>query len=87
MDLQARNVIIDVHGHCRITNFGMATHVDYDCEGRNVQIGSMLSSISLYTPPELRSPGELFNHTVDIWALGVLLSELLVGTVRSAVSL
>lgn len=79
MDLHPRNIIIDVHGHCRIAHFdrACAAHVTSGPQG------APLRKVSVYTPPESRYSGiHKVSYATDIWAMGVLLLELVAGEVR-----
>lgn len=77
MDLHPRNIIIDVHGHCRIAHFDVAT------QAGDPRLPSISMPESIYTPPELRQrEGHEASFAVDMWGLGVLLAELVVGQVR-----
>ena len=74
-DLKPQNVIIDRQGDARIMDFGIAqTHTTKGLTEPGVMIGT----------PEYMSPeqavGEVIDQRSDIYSLGVLLFELLTGT-------
>jgi tetratricopeptide (TPR) repeat protein len=71
-DLKPGNVLIDENGHVRITDFGIA--VTRTEGGRHALVGTP----GYMAPEQLRLDGELSERT-DIYALGVLLYELVVG--------
>ena len=71
-DLKPANVLIDEGGLVRITDFGIA--VPRDKTGRDTIIGT-----PAYMAPEQFAPGRPLSERTDIYALGVLLYELLVG--------
>lgn len=78
MDLHPRNIIIDVHGHCRIAHFDRArtAHVTSGLQGVPPR------EVSVYTPPESRSVNtHKVSYATDIWGMGVLLLELAAGEV------
>jgi tetratricopeptide (TPR) repeat protein len=71
-DLKPGNVLMDENGHVRITDFGIAVT-------RTEGVRHTLVGTPAYMAPEqLRPDGELSERT-DIYALGVLLYELVVG--------
>lgn len=70
-DLKPANVLIDDEGLVRITDFGIAiprTDVDHHMTGTPG-----------YMAPEQRVPGTTLSEQTDIYALGLVLYELLVG--------
>jgi tetratricopeptide (TPR) repeat protein len=71
-DLKPANVLIDNDGQVRITDFGIA--VPRGEAGRNTLIGT-----PAYMAPEQRIPGAELSERTDIYALGLVLYELLVG--------
>jgi serine/threonine protein kinase len=80
-DLKASNVMRDTRGVVRLMDFGIAK-----IEGRHEGSGEQLTSAGLVMgTPEYMSPeqclGETLDHRSDIYALGILLYELLAGTV------
>ncbi len=70
-DLKVENVLIDGHGHVRLTDFGLAGRDADGCMDR--------SGTPLYQAPEVLR-GERHGRQVDWWALGVLAYFLLAGS-------
>jgi tetratricopeptide (TPR) repeat protein len=71
-DLKPANVLIDEDGLVRITDFGIAiTRAD---AGLHMQTGT-----PRYMAPEQRTEGTLLSEQTDVYALGLVLYELLVG--------
>jgi tetratricopeptide (TPR) repeat protein len=71
-DLKPANVLIDDGGRVRITDFGIAIfRADADLH--------MLTGTPGYMAPEQRTPGATLSERTDIYALGLVLYELLVG--------
>ena len=84
-DLKARNVMIANTGEAKIVDFGLARRLragdattDTQTEAR-LDSGGGISGTPAYMAPETLR-GEKADHRSDIWALGVLLHEMVVGT-------
>jgi tetratricopeptide (TPR) repeat protein len=71
-DLKPGNVLIDNHGQVRITDFGIAI-----TQGQ--PISHSLTGTPAYMAPEQRAIGSTLSPQTDIYALGLVLYELLVG--------
>ena len=71
-DLKPANVLIDDYGIVRITDFGIA--VTTTAGGRYT-----VSGTPAYMAPEQRTPGAALSERTDIYSLGLVLYELLVG--------
>jgi tetratricopeptide (TPR) repeat protein len=72
-DLKPANVLIDDHGAVRITDFGIAI-TRTEAVGR-----SALTGTPAYMAPEQRTFGATLSEQTDLYALGLLLYELLIG--------
>jgi serine/threonine protein kinase len=72
-DLKPENILLDTLGHIRLVDYGYARTVSDD--GR---CGSFCGS-PYYLAPELLSKGFYDGRTADVWSLGVLIYEMLVG--------
>ena len=71
-DLKPGNVLIDNHGQVRITDFGIAIwHAQ--------PVSHSLTGTPAYMAPEQRTLGATLSPQTDIYALGLVLYELLVG--------
>lgn len=72
-DLKPQNILLDVQGKAKLCDFGFA---------RNMSTGTyVLTSIKgtpLYMAPELIDERP-YDHTADLWSLGCIIYELLVG--------
>jgi len=71
-DLKPANILIDAHGSVRISDFGIA--VLRDQRGPNTGVGT-----PGYMAPEQLTSGGAVSERTDIYALGLVLYELLVG--------
>jgi RAC serine/threonine-protein kinase len=74
-DLKLENILLDSDGHIKITDFGLVK------EG----IGTDETTSTFCGTPEYLAPEvleeEYYGRSVDWWALGVVMYELLVGKV------
>jgi tetratricopeptide (TPR) repeat protein len=71
-DLKPGNVLIDNHGQVRITDFGIAIL-------QAEPVSHSLTGTPAYMAPEQRTIGATLSPQTDIYALGLVLYELLVG--------
>ncbi len=74
-DLKPANILIDERDRPRITDFGLARHIDGS--GRLTQSGAILGTPS-YMPPE-QTEGGHGSPAGDVYALGAILYELTTG--------
>ena len=74
-DIKPENILVGIHGEVKISDFGWSVHAPNN--RRNTMCGTLD-----YLPPEMLNPGSsdnFYNQKVDLWSLGVLMYEFLVG--------
>lgn len=74
-DIKPENILVGIHGEIKISDFGWSVHAP---NGRRQTMCGTLD----YLPPEMIKPGSsdnFYNEKVDLWSLGVLTYEFLVG--------
>jgi mitogen-activated protein kinase kinase kinase len=76
-DLKADNILLDVDGTCKISDFGISKKTD-DIYG-NDATNSMQGSVFWMAPEVVRSQGQGYSAKVDIWSLGCVVLEMFAG--------
>lgn len=74
-DIKPENILVGIHGEIKISDFGWSVHAP------NNRRKTMCGTLD-YLPPEMILPGQsvnYYNEKVDLWSLGVLMYEFLVG--------
>jgi aurora kinase len=74
-DIKPENILVGIHGEIKISDFGWSVHAPNN--RRNTLCGTLD-----YLPPEMIKSGSKdnwYNEKVDLWSLGVLMYEFLVG--------
>ncbi|MEM8679713.1 MAG: serine/threonine-protein kinase, partial [Planctomycetota bacterium] len=74
-DVKPENTLLESDGRVRLSDFGLAL-----TQQNRQKAGSNLSGTVPYMAPEqVRGESESYDHRVDVWALGVVLYEMLTG--------
>jgi serine/threonine protein kinase len=76
-DLKPDNVLLTVDGAPRITDFGLACRVD-GCRGLTAT-GYLVGTPEYMAPEQVQGPDVVIGPAADVYALGVMLYEMLAG--------
>ncbi len=76
-DLKPSNVLVDARGEPRLLDFGIAKLLDQDPEETQTLAGMRVMSPAYAAPEQIQ--GDPISTATDVYALGVLLFELLTG--------
>ena len=76
-DLKADNILLDVDGTCKISDFGISKKTD-NIYGNDVT-NSMQGSVFWMAPEVVRSEGQGYSAKVDIWSTGCVVLEMFAG--------
>ncbi|TVY58779.1 Serine/threonine-protein kinase ark1 [Lachnellula cervina] len=74
-DIKPENILLGIHGEIKLSDFGWSVHAP---SNRRETLCGTLD----YLPPEMLKPGRdknVYSNKVDLWSLGVLTYEFLVG--------
>ena len=78
-DLKPDNVLFDAQGNLKLIDFGLASLANGDPRYQLTQ-AAMTMGTADYMPPEQRTDARSVDARGDVWSLGIMLYELMAGT-------
>jgi serine/threonine-protein kinase len=81
-DLKPGNVLIDIDGEPHVVDFGLAKPIDPKIAGDRATVtvaGGFLGTLAYASPEQISGDANLVDVRSDVYALGVMLYELLAG--------
>ena len=78
-DLKPGNILVDAHGQAKIIDFGVARGTDSDLAVTTLQtdIGQLIGTLQYMSPEQCEADPHDIDTRSDVYALGVVLYELL----------
>jgi tetratricopeptide (TPR) repeat protein len=77
-DVKPGNVLLDSSGEVKLADFGLARHLESDA-GHATTTGTIVGTLAYLSPEQ--ALGHPIDHRTDLYSLGVVLFEMLTGSV------
>lgn len=78
-DLKPHNILVEMGGHPRILDFGVARWAKTDRTTMHTEVGQILGTVQYMSPEQITARHDELDGRTDVYALGVVLFELLTG--------
>jgi serine/threonine protein kinase len=79
-DLKPSNILVDEHGQPKLVDFGLARPLIPSSDSFASLTGQVLGTMAYMSPEQVRADPEEIDARTDVYALGIILYELLTGT-------
>jgi serine/threonine-protein kinase len=76
-DVKPGNVLVSPKGEMKVADFGIATAMTANADANLTQTGAVMGTATYFSPEQAQ--GHKVDHRSDLYSLGVLLYEMLVG--------
>jgi WD40 repeat protein len=80
-DLKPANILVDETGQPKVLDFGVARATDADLQTTtgHTEVGQLIGTLAYMSPEQMVADPRLIDQRTDVYALGVILFELLAG--------
>ena len=86
-DLKPGNILVDETGQPKILDFGVARVTDSDVEAtRQTDMGQLIGTLAYMSPEQVLADPQELDIRSDVYALGVIIYELLAGKLPYEIS-